>query len=205
MFSEVFDSPGDPDTEETGGNDQEGEISEDNVSEVDHCFCSCCASIDPGMESGSCSSPMIMIPKHLETKDRKKLKMLCRSLHSLVAQKTLPKMRSRTNVYLGNERDRGILLGVYTRMGVGITNRTHRDSDLLELIHAIASLRTDPTPYTSVYIGLSSGLPLHQDSNNFGHNDVTVFALASFVVAGCLWSVKEVGHTMYKAPMLLVV
>eukprot|EP00971_Amphidinium_carterae_P073900 1461317-Amphidinium_carterae.1 len=37
MFSEVFDSPGDPDTEETGGNDQEGENSEDySVSEVDH-------------------------------------------------------------------------------------------------------------------------------------------------------------------------
>eukprot|EP00971_Amphidinium_carterae_P163230 3236298-Amphidinium_carterae.1 len=113
-----------------------------------------------------------MIPKNIESTDRSRLKMLCRSLHSLVAQQTLPKMRSRTNVFLGNERDRGILLGVYTRRGVGITNRTHRDSDLLELIHTIASLRADPTPYTSVYIGLSSGLPLHQDSNNFGHNDV---------------------------------
>eukprot|EP00971_Amphidinium_carterae_P240789 4780231-Amphidinium_carterae.1 len=85
----------------------------------------------------------------------------------------VPETRSRTN--LGTCRSQ--LFGLYTKRGVGVTNVTRKRQQVLQLIHALARTRADPTPYLSVAFNEmhDEGIQEHVDANNEGCSDLTVF------------------------------
>eukprot|EP00971_Amphidinium_carterae_P348454 6490498-Amphidinium_carterae.1 len=110
----------------------------------------------------------------ISCRDRDRLRDLCGQVVSLLQNKTLPKLRSRTNIFDATRRNppRGVLLGAFTRRGCGVSKATSSLMSLTEIVHQIAQLRSDPTPYASVFVSTSSHLPLHVDGNNAGMNDI---------------------------------
>eukprot|EP00971_Amphidinium_carterae_P352811 6492739-Amphidinium_carterae.1 len=167
LFVDAFDSDGQDMQAHSQG--EFDEVDGDSVSDADLCICSCCASVAPFIVDHPQSQ---MAPEIVGCSDRFLLKQLCREIYNLVSQMTLPKMRARTNVYGAGLSPRGFLLGAFTRRGVGVTRATERATELTSKIHALAKLRLKDTPYASVYVSTTAGLPLHTDSNNFCHNDV---------------------------------
>eukprot|EP00971_Amphidinium_carterae_P352616 6492676-Amphidinium_carterae.1 len=142
--------------------------------------CSMCLACDGFSAEAHATTPAVKasipVPKYVDCVDEVALRELCGQVLAYLDEYTLPQQRTRTNVYGDSEFDspRGCLLGCFTTRGFGITAATRKHAPLVQLVHQIASLRSDNTPYGSVYISLVSGLPLHVDKNNEGTNDLLV-------------------------------
>eukprot|EP00971_Amphidinium_carterae_P332662 6466912-Amphidinium_carterae.1 len=94
------------------------------------------------------------------------------SIESYLLVHGVPSTASRTN--LGG-RVNSMLLGLYTRRGMGVTKRTNV-FPLLEELHALAKTCSIPPSYTSIAINVMNDteVPQHRDSNNMGVSTVYV-------------------------------
>eukprot|EP00971_Amphidinium_carterae_P037269 732394-Amphidinium_carterae.1 len=116
----------------------------------------------------------------------------------MITQITVPRARSRTNIIDSSSDDcdvvpRSMLLGAYTRRGVGVTTNCGKHQDLLREIHKLARLRPHPhclTPYCAVQINAYSSLKAHRDMHNMG--STWLIACGPFK-GGKLWLANDHG------------
>eukprot|EP00971_Amphidinium_carterae_P064697 1281900-Amphidinium_carterae.1 len=86
---------------------------------------------------------------------------IAKLLALLSKRRCVPKAPQRTNV----PGARSVLLGAFGTRGAGVTRSTHVFDKELQLIHALASLRTLPRPYMSVSLN-QGAVHWHIDKNN---------------------------------------
>eukprot|EP00971_Amphidinium_carterae_P252695 5016836-Amphidinium_carterae.1 len=85
----------------------------------------------------------------------------------------VPKNRKRENVKTdqeGKEYSRGLLLGLYTVRGTGISRATSAHADLVRLCHMLARKRPQVMAhrYTSIMVNENPCVAYHRDINNLG-------------------------------------
>eukprot|EP00971_Amphidinium_carterae_P294929 5856312-Amphidinium_carterae.2 len=108
-----------------------------------------------------------------------------RHLAMLVAEKVVAKHRTRKTV---GESPRSVLLGLYTKRGLGVGKETWKRLQLLAAIHEWAARRPPPHAdhgYVSIMLNCNDSLPRHRDEYNFGVN--YVYALEVPGEGGQLW------------------
>eukprot|EP00971_Amphidinium_carterae_P236642 4696746-Amphidinium_carterae.3 len=94
---------------------------------------------------------------------------LIRLLRDVCVSMTIPRNAGRTNI---DAKPRSLLLGLYTRRGMGLGVRTSKHLQLLALVHTLAQRREGKSamhPYCSIMVNrLDSGQELtqHQDEYN---------------------------------------
>eukprot|EP00971_Amphidinium_carterae_P342857 6482307-Amphidinium_carterae.1 len=110
---------------------------------------------------------------------------LAQHLQSLVEEKTVPKHHTRRNV---GSAPRSLLLGLYTKRGMGLAKQTTKQAILLAALHELASRRPEPHcrhGYTAIMINCNEALARHRDEYNHGVN--YLYGLESDGVGGELW------------------
>eukprot|EP00971_Amphidinium_carterae_P082591 1633835-Amphidinium_carterae.1 len=115
-------------------------------------------------------------------------------LEAYLLEHGVPTTASRTNLGMG-KRVRSLLLGLYTRRGIGVTNKT-RSFPLLEELHSLARTCAVPLSYTSITINVVSEASVeeHRDSNNVGTSAVFVcgpYTSGEFVQGSTTLSVHD--------------
>eukprot|EP00971_Amphidinium_carterae_P147465 2922288-Amphidinium_carterae.2 len=104
----------------------------------------------------------------------------------------VPTTNSRTNV---GTKVRSMLLGLYTRRGIGITNKTER-FPILDVLHDLARTCSVPVDYVSIAVNVMTDTSVreHRDGNNMGPSFVYVcgdFSGGEFVQGGTCLPVKN--------------
>eukprot|EP00971_Amphidinium_carterae_P339682 6477628-Amphidinium_carterae.1 len=109
---------------------------------------------------------------------------------------TIPPNRSRSKKLTGSDSvvvehpPRSMLLGLYTKQGVGLSNHTEGKSELLKLIRRVARERVKDEEYTSIMINKMEdtlhGVALHRDMYNMAEQDNWVLQLGQFK-GGRIW------------------
>eukprot|EP00971_Amphidinium_carterae_P340086 6478262-Amphidinium_carterae.1 len=110
---------------------------------------------------------------------------LTQHLQVLVAEKTVPRHHTRRNV---GSAPRSLLLGLYTKRGLGIAKQTIRHAPLLAALHELASRRPEPHcrhGYAAIMINCNEALARHRDEYNHGLN--YLYGLETDGVGGELW------------------
>eukprot|EP00971_Amphidinium_carterae_P350515 6491593-Amphidinium_carterae.1 len=117
-------------------------------------------------------------------------------LLELLQNITIPPNRSRSKKLTGSDQvvvehpPRSMLLGLYTKQGVGLSNHTEGKVELLKHIRRVARGRVKDEEYTSVMINkmdeMSDGVALHRDMYNMAEQDNWVLQLGQFK-GGRIW------------------
>eukprot|EP00971_Amphidinium_carterae_P324128 6441335-Amphidinium_carterae.1 len=108
----------------------------------------------------------------------------------------IPRASSRTNIAPTSDEcefPRSVLIGAYTRRGVGVTNASTRDDfkGILKTVHSLAKTRKSQDPYCSVQLNHYSSLAVHRDQYN--HDATWLIAVGNFR-GGRLWTENPSGQ-----------
>eukprot|EP00971_Amphidinium_carterae_P348686 6490624-Amphidinium_carterae.1 len=106
-----------------------------------------------------------------------------------LSERAIPKNYTRRNV---GSSPKSVLLGLYTKRGLGIGKETWRWVPLLCGIHELASRRPHPHcehGYVSVMVNANASLSRHRDEYNLGLN--YIYALPTRGRGGELWLSKD--------------